>query len=64
MMADMFIGVLFSKTAPRIFRHLFLDVFGIWKVGGAIAVTTGTRPVSTEDDQEFQSDKRNHDWMD
>ena len=62
MMADMFIGVLFSKTAPRIFRHLFLDVFGIWKVGGVMAVTT--RPASTETIKNFKVTKKIMIWMD
>ena len=44
----MFTGVLFSKTAPRTSRHLFLFPFGcIWKVVGEdMAVTT--RPASIE----------------
>ena len=49
-MADMSTGVLFSKTAPRTSRHLFLFPLGcIWKLGGAMAVTTrATRPASME----------------
>ena len=44
----MFTGVLFSKTAPRTSKHLFLFPFGcIWKVVGEdMAVTT--RPASME----------------
>ena len=48
-MADMSTGVLFSKTAPRTSRHLFLFPLGcIWKLGGAMAVTRATRPASME----------------
>ena len=61
--ADMFTGVLFSKTAPRTSRHLFLLPLGCtWKVGGAMAVTT--RPASTETIKNFKVTKKIMIWMD
>ena len=64
MIADMSTGVLFSKTAPRTSRHLFLFPLGcIWKVGGAIAVTT--RPASIEMIKDFNVTKEIMiGWMD
>jgi hypothetical protein len=55
--ADISTGVLFSKTAPRTSRHLFLFPLGcIWKVGGAMAVTT--RPASIETIKNFNVTKK------
>ena len=56
MMADMFTGL---KTAPRFrtSRRLVLFPLGcIWKVGGAMAVTT--RPASTETIKNFKVTKK------
>ena len=61
----MFTGVLFSKTAPRTSRHLFLFPLGcIWKVVGEdMAVTTRPASIKIETIKNFKVAKKIIEWM-